>query len=324
MLTTPNTFTTINSLKTGGGDVFACFLTNNAKYIGAVDDPWFSAHHNGNWTYHNLTISKKVIWQSADEPVSPLGCVIHHQFCNPNLDKESNCTDWGSIGDMPTAIEPLRYNAMQSAVQQRIYTAAWNVSLDILNNVGYEALNASTGNFRFLMSLPKNQWTVEVNGFQDLMMALIQRRMVSHVTGPSDPSSLQYMDNATTPEDKALCNNQVVVRNDYMSLSTFGIAMILAFGLLIILINLSLESIFSTIRKSRQKGTYRQVAWDLDQVLQLQRLAYEGQDKGTWIARADRVPITARGERFGLLDGRVTPDEEIEMKHRPKASSPLI
>ena len=93
---------------------------------------------------------------------------------------------------------------------------------------------------------------------------------------------------------------QIDIRKDYASFSIFGIAMILAFGGLIVLINLLLEPVVRFLRKrtSMGEGAYRQLEWDLMSTLQLQRLVYEGQGTGRSEGEVDDIPVTA--ERVGI------------------------
>lgn len=47
-------------------------------------------------------------------------------------------------------------------------------------------------------------------------------------------------------------------------------------------------------------GRYRQVRWQLDPALQLQRMAFEETGLGTWKRGAEEVPVTEKGEAFKM------------------------
>lgn len=317
MLTNLNSFNPIRALQRSGGDIDICFLGVTTRFTKPVNDPWFSAHTPH--MYKNATA-----WYQADKPLSPLGCATHHQFCNPSLPAGSNCTEWSNISQIPSAIKTLGYRSMQSTVQALMYEAAWNTSFDIVNTLSNEALLATTPYGVPSSTLPDNQWVLEVRNFHATMLASIQGKMLDHVTGPSNPDFLQYVDPATTPDEHTLCNSQIATRNDYASFSTFGVVMILAVGGVIIIIGLSLEYITSTVRKSTNRSTYRQLEWDTSEVLQLQRLAYEGQGTGCWKGEADAVPITARDDRFGIPVRRERGEDKDEVMETGSVTSSLI
>lgn len=317
MLTRITSFSPITPLTPTGGDIEVCFLQLTAHFPKPVDDPWFSAHKPKK--FDNATI-----WFKADKPLSPLGCVTQHQFCNPNLPAYSNCTDWSSIAQIPPAIKSLKYRPLQSSVQALMYQAAWNTSFDIVDVLSNEVLLASQSYHDPPAPLPPNQWVLEVKNIHATMLASMQSLMLAHVSGPSNPNSRQYMDPASTPDEQTLCTSQMATRNDYASFSTLGIAMILALGGVVIIIGLSIELITRTIRKSTNRGTYRQLGWDVSEVLQLQRLAYEGHGMGNWRGDADSVPITAREDRFRTPVWRDNGEEKAIAMEVGKMDSPLI
>ncbi|KAI9880533.1 MAG: hypothetical protein M1830_002573 [Pleopsidium flavum] len=100
-------------------------------------------------------------------------------------------------------------------------------------------------------------------------------------------------------------SNWTTIANDGLGgyvLSIFSLAMTLVLGSLILVINLTLESLAGATQKSPPKREYRQLEWGLTETLQLQRLAYEGRDIGTWKGAVNEIPVTGHGESFGLLE----------------------
>ena len=317
MLTRLNSFSPITALMPTGSDIEVCFLKLTAQFPKPVDDPWFSAH-----------IPKKfdndTAWFTADRPMSPLGCVTQHQFCNPSLPDSSNCTDWSSIAQIPSAIKSLNYRPLQSSVQALMYQAAWNTSFDIVDVLNNEVLLASQSYHASATPLPPNQWVIEVKNIHATILASMQSLMLARVSSLSNQDFRQYLDPASSNDEQTLCTSQIATRNDYASFSTFGIAMILALGGVIIIIGLSIEFIVNTIRKSSNRGTCRQVEWDVSEVLQLQRLAFEGQGMGNWRGDADSVPTTAREDRFGILTWSDKGEDKGDAIEAGKVNSPLI
>jgi len=47
---------------------------------------------------------------------------------------------------------------------------------------------------------------------------------------------------------------------------------------------------------------YKQLEWNTNGTLQLQRLAHEGLGAGTWSKAADWIPVTRQGDSLAILD----------------------
>ncbi len=211
-----------------------------------------------------------------------------------------------------------------------MYQIAWNTSFDLIDVLNSEVLLASQSYHAPAAPFPPNQWILEVKNIHATILASMQSLTLARISNPSSPSSHQYMDPANTQDEQTLCTSQIATRNDYASFSTLGIALILALGGVIIIIGLSIEPVTSAIRKSKRRATnYRQMEWDVGEVLQLQRLAYEGQGMGHWSGEADSVPTTVREDRFGIPVWRRKGDDgegekEDVMEAGGKVDSPLI
>ena len=152
------------------------------------------------------------------------------------------------------------------------------------------------------ISLPSDQWKDEVYQLNSIMLAYIQALIVNYVTGPSFPEYKKYIVTPSTPQEQEFCDNQMVTNNNYFCFSTLGVAIILAVGGLIILLNLVLEPLIRLLRNLRRDdyGLYKQLEWDMTATLQLQRLVYEGQGSGTWRGEPDVVPVTSGGTGLGI------------------------
>lgn len=78
----------IQSLNRTDADVTIFFISfNNIEFVGANDDPVFSAHINSTSTL-GIPVKK------PDQNVSALACAEQNQFCNPSLalDNPARCT----------------------------------------------------------------------------------------------------------------------------------------------------------------------------------------------------------------------------------------
>ena len=323
-------FTPIPALHPQDGDIDILFLQTNLQYLNPVDDPWFAAHKQ------IVPDGANVPFYLPDNEPSNVGCVNQHQFCNPNLPPESACSGLTGFSQaFNLSDSDLGFSPAQNATFTRIAEAAVAASLDhIVLALDQDILIASQGVAENkVISLPDNQWQNEMLNLHNIMLAYMQSLMVSYVTGPSlfsSPSYQKYIIPPQTPEEEQLCRHQIVWRNDYYHFSILGIALILAIGLFIILVNLSLEPLIRTLRNIRKndRGLYKQLEWDMTETLQLQRLVYEGQGSGTWYGLPDATPVTAHGDRFGIPEWTGTGDaRRISLSSSSalgKASSPLM
>ena len=126
----------------------------------------------------------------------------------------------------------------------------------------------------------------------------------------------QYIVPAAEGFAKEMCTNQIARRSDYRSFSVLGLAIIFAFGLLFILANYTISSIVQRIQGHTPKGRYRNAKWQANEFLQLQRMAYQHNNVGTWIGQHDMVPRTNPGEVFALPESTNWIQIMPEMAHK--------
>ena len=151
--------------------------------------------------------------------------------------------------------------------------------------------------------LPNDQWKQEVKNLNFIIFAYLQSLIVSYATGPEHKNDGYILDRPDNELLQKQCNNQIVNQGYYYCFGILGIAIIIAFGCFIILVNMTLEPLVRLIRRLRgnETGTYRQVEWDMTETLQLQRLVYEGQGTGSWKGAPHQIPVTERNDRFGIV-----------------------
>ena len=272
------------------------------EYLKPVDDPWFSAH-----VPYNATLDQSYPTYGADRPVSPLGCTTSHQFCNPTLPIGRACTTlngWNQTLQSPYTVPNLSFNDRQFATYLRLMEAAYAASLDqVVSALDQRILLAAQEAAKDLsIGIPTDWWKEEVIQLNSIMLAYIQARMVTYVTGSFFNAYNQYIEPPSTPEEQEFCENQIATDNSVYCFSVLGMAIILVIGGLIILLNLVLEPLVRLFRNMRKNdhGLYKQLEWDMTATLQLQRLVYEGQGSGTWHGEPDVVPVTTHGDRFGI------------------------
>lgn len=125
--------------------------------------------------------------------------------------------------------------------------------------------------------------------------------------GPHQPPSIPSGFTLVGPLDKyekRICNNQKVrSASGTISFSVLGVAIILILGAILILTNLLLDTILGFVRRKLHWKDHKSLQWALDEKLQLQRLAYEEAGQGRWSGGASGVPVTIKGDVFGVPGG---------------------
>lgn len=220
---------------------------------------------------------------------------------------------------------------MQSATYSRLLSAAGNsMSAQVLSDLDARALLASQDvSEGVAIVLPDNQWKLEVINFNSIMLAYLKSLIVSYVTGPLISSDFQYIQTPNTVWEQKTCDNQLVTDKNCYCFSVLRIMILLGFGLIIISTNFILEPLMTFIqhRKKSRKLAYKELEWDLNNILQLQRMVYEGQGSGTLQGASGEIPLTSRGDKFGIPRWTGTGDAKRNSQGESSSesvSSPLI
>ncbi|KAI9813762.1 MAG: hypothetical protein M1827_003552 [Pycnora praestabilis] len=302
-----NTWDVVPALNQTDGDIALFFLTpNSISYQMPCDDPFFSAHSEQSYELDGVNVT---YWDS-DYYINILGCVDQSQFCNPALPglngEESRCTPltaFNVANDAVSSNTDLGFNDVQKLTASRIGLSLNFISTyNSVNARGSSALQAmETVYAQNQAPLPNDQWTIEVTSWFAVGMAKLQKAAVEFATGP------QFVPPGTTVQhpvgvvEQAMCYSQKVrANNGYMSFSVLGVALIIGIGGLIFLTNLVLEGVVGWFQRKYQFGNKRNLQWMLDEKLQLQRLAYEEAGMGKWTGGTIAVPVTKKGDLFGL------------------------
>jgi hypothetical protein len=143
-------------------------------------------------------------------------------------------------------------------------------------------------------ALPDNQWQLEFSRYFNTWVTNLQISSLVFVTGPLDPVYQPYWLPAS-PEDSWMCSNQIIVRSDYLSFSVLGVALIISIGGVIILLNISLDRVLGYLRKERGDAAKE---WQHMSLFQMQRVALEGCQLGSWTRLEKDVPTTDHPEAF--------------------------
>ena len=310
-------FTAIPSLSRTDADTTLVFLSLNASYLSEIHDPWFRSEVPVplTWQYSDGT-KRTTNFYTANELVTVVACAEQHQL--RNVDTGATSSLGGNQVSLLTEAYKLGFNEQQIAIYNRsFYHASYSILTAIAENLGgndllavaYQSVSEST-------ILPENQWQLEFNHYFGIAMNTIQLWSLQYVLGPSHPEMDSYVVPPTDGFAKTMCSNQIVRRTDFRSFSVLGLAIIFAFGFLFILANLTIRSIVESAQEHTEKGRYRNAEWQANDFLQLQRMAYQHNNTGTWTGQRDMVPRTNPGEVFTLPESTAWNEDVPEVHGR--------
>ncbi|KAH8725985.1 hypothetical protein GQ44DRAFT_680159 [Phaeosphaeriaceae sp. PMI808] len=320
-----NEYMPIPPLRLVDADLHLTFLSSpEIHYSNPINDPWFSAHRDASELNEKKTKEKFVAYLQ-DEPLGVMACTQQVQYCNPNLPKDERC-------------EPLRgiLDPRRSAQLKRIFpedsqwaTIKWVDPLwtygmykisDTVGFIGAAALQARNKlSYGYSGPLPDNQWQLEAEHWVKGSLTSLQDLFVTAANGI--PEALEDfrkppMANETVAQN--ICVNQKIVSNAYSSFNVLGVSLILTLGVLIIILDMSLEPLVASYQRRKYKKLqlrdefqynenethplYGAIEWSQTSTLQLQRLAHEEAGYAEWIKCDRDVPVTGNGQLIGSLD----------------------
>ncbi|KAI0441135.1 hypothetical protein F4803DRAFT_563304 [Xylaria telfairii] len=249
----PNTMladniTLIPELNVAGGDKVLLFIQTGSAivYSEQCDDPVFAAHV----LFSGINYGTNLYYRS-DRLAGVIGCVEQFQICNPT--KNHECTSLRGLFDSDSLNEAwfgLSLNSIQNATLNALLELP--ISFALID----EYDSSLIANQELLIGVhyypvPSNQWQVEVQGWHATVMASLQQRLISRVSGSGPGHNLSNLTLAS-PQDLAVCSRQ-------RARTTAGFANVSALNLILAL--------------------SKQVAWIRNDVLHLQRLAYTAQER---------------------------------------------
>ncbi|KAJ4353322.1 uncharacterized protein N0V89_005050 [Didymosphaeria variabile] len=318
-------FTPIDELYRSDADVSVFFLSSN-QVISPVEihDPWYSAHQaipgfHLNFTgWNNLTLGGYF----GDEPAAVLGCAKQYQICYPDkAGKPSQCSRLGGKQELYWLLTSLTQN------EEQLNRTRWSIMSALTGNeldAFVQTLGAASLTSRYSLvsgiqgPLPDNQWQVDVEHWHAATMVAIQGSAVDAASGPSNPDMRKFWAAPSNDQERSVCNSQVsisfkilghkaephqkVLSDAHSNFSVFGLALTFALGGLVITISFIPDRLAGLLRKKHDRDTYSRLEWCVNDTLQLQRLAHEGQGCGTWSACTRSVPTTYGNETLALLD----------------------
>jgi hypothetical protein len=293
------------------------FLAKSTVYLEPVNDPWFLAQE----PYVDEPVNTTFYY--SQDPVAVLGCTYQFEICNADAAKGRRCFNADIEGsNLDEQLDGIRFNARQASTAKRILTSAMIGSVySVILAQGAWGLLANRHNIDGVAtSLPPDQWVLEADHMFGTSLNNLQILSVEYVTGPNDPSDGGNIVDLPD-EDKWMCTNQIVRRDDYISFNVLGLAIILVVGGCLIVLNLTLISMVSRIQQSTERGQCRNEEWQASDMLQLHRIALENQGIGRWEGADASVPVTTYSDTI-LLPLRQTSGLCESPKTQPRELRP--
>ena len=245
-------------------DVFLFYLSFTGTYLEPIDDPWFSAHQ----PFHlNTSIPFLQTTYARDQPISTMGCTEQHQFCT--VEKCTPLLGFLPVQDYLAA--NIALSPAQNITLDRVLRAAVMASIqNIPPTLAYVSApllaldKRVTAHHTVSLPLPKDQWKQEVQYWQSISLAQMQRTMVEYGTGQI-AAETKYLLPPSTDAEKWICQNLMIRSTVYQSFRILALSLILITGLSVILLSLWIEEVGAwLVRRLGRDGAAGEIWKDHD------------------------------------------------------------
>ncbi|KAK6334040.1 hypothetical protein TWF696_002544 [Orbilia brochopaga] len=273
------------------------FLTSGTLlYTAPSDDPFFKSRSTPLFEGHYL----------SDQWVSTLACRERVQYCNPSTGKCSEPTS--TMSGRPYGDNTLTNfdEDTQSAIR-----ALWLLAVpffpisNMVNLRGAAVLLAD----RLLQNgvvtnINREQWKLEVVNWLKVAITGLKLSVVQYGTGKQDRSAAKTFDVADegykpVQDTNPVCTSRLIkfrTSDAFVSYSLFGILVISLGSLVIILLSLIIEPIYSRMAKNPTgKLAVKYKAWKTDDMLHIYSVAMQQSGVGSWFTGKWDVPVTNKG-----------------------------
>ncbi|KAI1359235.1 hypothetical protein F5Y08DRAFT_349862 [Xylaria arbuscula] len=226
---------------------------------------------------------------------------IHiEQYCFPELPAGQNCTPPAGTHDSWRLIKQLRLS------EKTLIRVSWIHNTFSSSAPGIESVLAVLGptslTSRFTLEaatqgfLPPDQWQLDVQNWNSVILALFQQSMISAVLGDvpayPQPDVEKFVVHPESEEAKTICSNQKINSAHHILFSVFGIAVIAVIGLFVIIVSFTIEPITHYIQRRLKRSAYRRLEWISMGTLQLQRQLYEAHGIEEWKHCDETIPVS--------------------------------
>ncbi|KAF2664606.1 hypothetical protein BT63DRAFT_443666 [Microthyrium microscopicum] len=282
----------IDALDPSLGDNSISFLSlNDIGFSKPVNDTWFSAKTplqvipGGGMNYFR------------DDPIRAMGCVTKHQICNI---VSAKCTPLAGI--YPTLSSYLKL----WDTEDRVY-----MNRSVLNSFGTQPSLSppgigsqpsqllANGWLGLIYPLPTNQWQTEVEYWFQLYLATIQGNGVQTATIKSAVPALSFMywsPNGT--EEMSACGSQKITSESFRNFDLVGLILTFVLGGVLILVSFVVPAV---VGRASKNGEFAALEWNLNDPLNLHRIAHGTIGSGQWTTAGGSCPVTEH-ELGAMLD----------------------
>lgn len=180
---------------------------------------------------------------------------------------------------------------MQKTLIRLIATSAYVFNVE---NVATDLEALSNEDEDNKKGLPQDQWLRELSRWQKQVLASLQVAVRDYSTGPTQrDTGYGYFYAPSTKAEEQLCGMQKVRKNgDVVNINVFGLSFIIAFSVLVALLDIFILKFMIYLSKFRAALNPRIDRWIQDGIWQLQRRAYEGEGYHGWTDLEADIPLT--------------------------------
>lgn len=196
-------------------------------------------------------------------------------------------------------LKALAFNSRQSAIAQHLFNVTSKIGLRVPIKIlgGERTLLARSS---ALNAPPSNQWQLELDNWFGIMIAQTQSELLRWATEPIHPSNRAYIVPPADTNVSWMCNNQVIFDPRYMCFSVIGIILDLVLGGLLVLTSWFVDDIARAVQRLRGRGVHRRFEWRWNDMLQLQKTAFQAYGLGVWKEDEVAVPVTKEKETWKI------------------------
>lgn len=243
------------------------------SYSEPIDDPWFEATTSRiSRVQAGPNDLRNVTAYYPEYALSPMACTMQFQWCDPDTGSSPDCTDLAALNQAWPQTSKIFKREKQRVTLQRLHQALLLMPnfTPLTRYIAGSVLLVNTQN-----DLREDQWIRELSHMFGTLLKVIQIRNYRYVGGYSSTTDIQPVITPPMPNETWMCDSQLVRREDYQSISVLGLAIICSIGTLIILVNLTLDSLVGWYQKRYKKRKHATLEWELLQAEFLQRRLYK-------------------------------------------------
>lgn len=198
-------------------------MADSVSFLQPVDDDLFAAHMSKpeqmkfmrTYEYNENEV------YLFDSTVHVLGCATQNQFCLIN----SNCTPLTSFGLAFDTVSKTITNRQKLLI--RAFISAQTYLDDVVSGLGRSSLLARNSLAHGSQGpLPSDQWQLEVEHWNNIAMANVQRMIIEWATGPSDRLVADLVQTLPDDASRQVCKDQVRTSHEFPASRRFHITAI--------------------------------------------------------------------------------------------------